>query len=193
MKKIYLGITTVFVTLILSGCDFLFGTREDSTVDEIFEEGAIDPDIIQNEAGYVPILPFWNEFVNPTDIFCGYDEMIYVVDDEGLKVMDQTGTVYNTFYIQGATDVTQDRRLHTYVCGRVDVDVDNDGNTENLAAVYHLTGTSSGAIQIVDTLIHPFCDVSRNVTSFRGVEDEAVEFTGEIGRASCRERVYTIV
>ncbi|HRF75660.1 MAG TPA: hypothetical protein PLJ00_11400 [Chitinophagales bacterium] len=178
MKKLYLGITTVFVMLILSGCDFLFGTREDSTVDEIFEEGAIDPDIIQNEAGYVPILPFWNEFVNPTDIFCGYDEMIYVVDDEGLKVLDQTGTVYNTFYIQGATDVTQDRRLHTYVCGRVDIDVDNDGTTENLAAVYHLTGTSSGAIQIVDTLIHPFCDVSRNVTSFRGAEDEAVEFTG---------------
>ena len=27
-------------------------------------------------------------------------------------------------------------------------------------------------------MIHPFCDVSRNVTSFRGAEDEAVEFTG---------------
>lgn len=162
----------------ISGCDFLFGTRDDSTIDEIFEEGAIDPEIVQDEAGYVPILPFWGDFINPTDIYCGYDEMIYVVDAEGLKVLDQTGKVYNTIAINGATDVTQDRRLHTYVIGRVDFDVNGDGILENLAAVYHLTGTASGAVQIIDTLIHPFCDESRNVTSFRGAADEAVEFTG---------------
>lgn len=164
--------------IILSGCDFLFGSREDATVDEIFEEGAIDPDIIQNEAGYVPILPFWDDFIEPTDIYCGYDEMIYVVDAEGIKVLDQTGVIYNTISIPGATDITQDRRLHTYVTGRVNIDVDGDGNLENLAAVYHLSGTANGNIEIIDTLIHPFCDVSRNVTSFRGAEDEAVEFTG---------------
>lgn len=168
----------IIVSLLFSGCDFLFGSRDDSTVDEIFEEGAIDPDIIQNEAGYVPVLPYWTDFINPSDIYCGYDEMIYVIDAEGLKVLDQTGTVYNTIAILGATDVTQDRRLHTYVTGRVNVDVDDDGILENLAAVYHLTGTASGAVQIIDTLIHPFCDESRNVTSFRGADDEAVEFTG---------------
>lgn len=173
-KLIYI----LLAAFVFSGCDFLFGTREDSTVNEIFEEGAIDPDIVQNEAGYVPILPFWDDFIEPTDIFCGYDEMIYVVDAEGLKVLDQTGNIYNTISIQGATDVTQDRRLHTYVCGRIDIDVDDDGVTENLAAVYHLVGTSSGAVQIIDTLIHPFCDVSRNVTSFRGAADEEVQFTG---------------
>lgn len=105
----------ISATIILSGCDFLFGSREDATVDEIFEEGAIDPDIIQNEAGYVPILPFWDDFIEPTDIYCGYDEMIYVVDAEGIKVLDQTGVIYNTIAIPGATDITQDRRLHTYV------------------------------------------------------------------------------
>lgn len=161
-----------------SGCDFLFGTREDAVVDEIFEEGAIDPEIVQDEVGYVPVLPYWTNVIDPLDIYCGYDEMIYVVDAEGLKVFDQTGTLFNTIAIPGATDVTQDRRLHTYVTGRVEYDVDDDGIFENLAAVYHLTGTSFGAVQVIDTLIHPFCDVSRNITAFRGADDEAVAFTG---------------
>ncbi len=163
---------------LLNSCDFLFGTREDSVVDEIFDEGAIDPDLVQDEVGYVPILPFWDYFSNPVDVFCGYDELIYVVDDNGLNVLDQTGQIFNTFFIQGATDVTQDRRLHAYVIGRADIDVDGDGILENLAAIYHLTGTSTGNIQIIDTLIQPFLDVSRNITAFRGEDDETVAFTG---------------
>ena len=168
----------IFISLIFHSCDFLFGTREDEVVGEIFEEGAIDPNLIQNEVGYVPILPFWPGFTNPKDIYCGYDEMIYVIDDNGLNVLDQTGKIYNTIYILGATDVTQDRRLHTYVAGRVAIDVDGDGTLENLAGVYHLTGTGNGNVEIIDTLIQPFCDASRNITSFRGADDEAVEFTG---------------
>jgi hypothetical protein len=177
---IYLAPLRLFVifSFFLSSCDFLFGTREDEVVDEIFQEGAIDPNLVQNEVGYVPILPFWSGFSNPTDIYCGYDEMIYVIDDNGLNVLDQTGKIYNTIYIQGATDVTQDRRLHTYVAGRADIDVDGDGILENLAAIYHLTGTGNGNVEIIDTLIQPFCDASRNITAFRGEEDEAVEFTG---------------
>ena len=41
-----------------------------------------------------------------------------------------------------------------------------------------LTGTATGNVQFIDTLIHPFCDESRNITSFRGTDDIAVEFTG---------------
>ncbi|MFN0274506.1 MAG: hypothetical protein ACKVPJ_02075 [Chitinophagales bacterium] len=162
----------------LSSCDFLFGSREDETVDEIFEEGAIDPNLVPSEVGYVPILPFWENFSNPTDIFCGYDEMIYVIDDNGLQVLDQTGTIQNTIFIPGATDITQDRRLYTYVAGRIDFDVDGNGTIENVAAVYQLTGTTTGNVAFLDTLIHPYCDVSRAITSFRGADDEAVEFTG---------------
>ncbi len=178
MKKwLGIGLSMVYIWT-MSGCDFLFGSREDAVVDEIFEEGAIDPELVQDEVGYVPVLPYWTDFINPRDIYCGYDEMIYVIDDEGVKVLDQTGTVYAIIDIPGATDITQDRRLHTYVAGRVDYDVDNDGVFENLPAIYHLTGTSFGAVEIIDTLIHPFCDVSRNITAFRGAEDEAVTFTG---------------
>ena len=164
--------------MLLASCDFLFGTREDDITAEIFEEGAIDPELVPAEVGYVPVLPFWTGFSNPVDVFCGYDEMIYVIDDNGLNVMDQAGNLKDIIFIQGATDVCQDRRLHTYVAGRIDIDVDGDGIDENLAAVYRLTGTATGSISVVDTLIHPFCDVSRNITSFRGADDELVEFTG---------------
>jgi len=164
---------------LLPSCDFLFGSREDDVVEEIFEEGSIDPELGNEEVGYVPILPIWDDFIEPVDIYVGYDEMVYVVDAEGLKVLDQAGIVHRVIPIQGATDVVQDRRLHTYVIGRADVDVDDDGTLENLAAVYHLTGTSSvGTPVIIDTLLHPFDDDSRGITAFRGADDEAVEFTG---------------
>lgn len=182
LKNYYFSLHTLlfFICLLFlfSSCDFLFGSKEDSTVDEIFEEGAIDPNLIPSEVGYVPILPFWEGFSNPSDIFCGYDEMIYVVDDNGLNILDQTGRLVNTIYIQGATDVTQDRRLQTYIAGRIDVDVDDNGTIENVAAVYHISGTATGNIIFIDTIIHPYCDVSRAITSFRGADDTEVEFTG---------------
>ena len=160
----------------LSSCDFLFGSKQDDTVDEIFEQGAIDPNLNPENVGYVPILPIWEGFSNPVDVFVGYDEMVYVVDDEGLRVLDQTGSIQNTIAIPGATDVTQDRRLHTYVAGRINIEVNNE--PRNLAAIYRLTGTAGGNVQIVDTIIHPFADQSRVSASFRGDDDEAVEFTG---------------
>jgi hypothetical protein len=170
----------IYIILILffASCDFLFGSADDATAEEIFLEGAIDPELIPSGVGYVPILPFWTGFDNPTDIYAGYDEMIYVIDQNGLNVLDQAGTLQDVIYIPGATDVCQDRRLHTYVLGRVDVDVNGDGSLENLAAVYHLNGTASGNVVFLDTLIHPFCDQSRNITSFRGADDLAVQFTG---------------
>lgn len=175
----YFSFTAAFCFMVvLNSCNFLFGSKEDPTVDEIFTEGAIDPELIPSTAGYVPILPFWTDFSSPVDIYCGYDEMIYVIDDNGLNVLDQSGNLQQTIFIPGATDVTQDRRLFTYVAGRIDYDVDGDGITENVAAVYRLDGTATGNAVIVDTIIHPYCDASRAITSFRGADDVAVEFTG---------------
>ncbi len=178
--KVYIGII-LLLAFGLSSCNFLVGTKKDETVEEIFEQGKIDPSLVQNEVGYVPLLPFWTGFSAPIDVFAGYDEMIYVVDENGLHVLDQTGTIHRTIRIKGATDVVQDRRLHTYVAGRIDLEV--NGQMEDLAAVYHLINTASDdAVEIVDTLIHPFNDVSRNNIPFRDKDDPcpdaAVRFTG---------------
>ncbi|MCC7533676.1 MAG: hypothetical protein IT246_07010 [Bacteroidia bacterium] len=149
------------------------GTKEDDQINDIFKQGKIDPNLIPNTIGYVPMFPFFTNFSNPVDVYVGYDEMVYVVDDNGLNVLDQTGKIMQTIPIPGATDVTQDRRLHTYVIGRV-----NDPLLGNRAAVYHLTQTATSNYTFVDTLIHPINDESRNTTANRGADDEAVEFTG---------------
>jgi len=164
------------VSFLLTGCNFLFGTREDETVSDVFRQGAIDPNVSQQVVGYVPVLPIWGGFANPTDVYVGYDELVYVADAAGVHILDLKGTRQALMPIPGATKVVQDRRLYTYVLGRADRLI--NGEIFNLAAVYVLTGAGTGNPQILDTLIHPFNDLTRANTNFRGQADVAVEFTG---------------
>lgn len=164
----------------LNSCNFLLGSKKDSTVDDVLRQGAIDPNVIQQVVGYVPILPIWGGFISPTDVFVGYDELVYVVEsggpNPGLHILDLKGDRQNFIPIPGATKVTQDRRLHTYVLGRIDEE--RNGEMYNLAAVYVLTQTGTFDPTFIDTLVHPRNDLSRNNTNFRGIFDEQVEFTG---------------
>jgi hypothetical protein len=175
MKNILFYALLVF-SLFLTGCNFLFGTREDETVSDVFRQGAIDPNVSQQVVGYVPVLPIWGGFANPTDVFVGYDELVYVADAAGVHILDLKGTRQALIAIPGATKVVQDRRLYTYVLGRANRLI--NGENWNLAAVYVLTGAGTGNPQILDTLIHPFNDLTRANTNFRGVADQNVEFTG---------------
>ncbi len=150
------------------------GSKKDKAVDDILAKGKIDPNLVPSNVGYVPVQPFFTGFSHPVDIVMGFDELLYIVDDKGLNIVDQAGRLQQTIYIPGATDVTQDRRLHTYVAGRVNIIV--GGQTKNVAAVYHLINTATGNYQIIDTLIHPYCDGTRS-SSF-GAQDEQVKFTG---------------
>lgn len=149
------------------------GKKTDDQTEDIFKQGKIDPKLVPSNIGYVPLFPFFTNFSNPVDVFVGYDELMYVVDDKGLNILNFNGTIVQTIAIPGATDVTQDRRLHTYVVGRI-----NHPVLGNRAAVYHLQNTASGNYEIIDTLIHPINDISRSSTASRGADDEAVLFTG---------------
>lgn len=169
MKKAFRHITALFLLVSVMAC----GSKEDDQTNAIFEQGRIDPNLIPNKVGYVPMYPYFTNLSHPVDVYVGYDEMVYVVDDRGLNVMDQTGRLIKTIFIPGATDVTQDRRLHTYVLGRV-----NHPTLGNRAAVYHLVNTADGNTRFIDTLIHPLNDDSRGTTANRGADDEAVRFTG---------------
>jgi hypothetical protein len=176
MKKIIAYSLVIGLAVSLSSCEFMFGTKKNAEVDEIFEQGNIDPNLAPQSVGYVPILPIWDGFQHPVDVFVGYDEMVYVVDDLGLHILDLKGELHRTIAIPGATEVIQDRRIHTYVIGKVHVEV--FGQDEELTAVYHLKNTATAAgPDFVDTLIHPFCDASRKIIPFRS-EDREVEFTG---------------
>lgn len=155
-------------------CKKIWGSKDDPTVNEILQQGKIDPKLIPSTVGYVPIQPFWNGFDAPTDVYVGYDEMVYVTDAKGLRVCDQTGAIKLTIPFDGASDVTQDRRLHTYVAAFVSLS--NGGNTFRLPAVYHLINTATTGWSVIDTLIQPFCDKSRNPVI--QAADTMVSFTG---------------
>lgn len=168
---------TLSSLILLSSCSTFFGKKTDESIEEIFIQGSIDPKLIPAGVGYVPVQPFFTGFSNPVDVMAGYDEMIYVVDDYGLHVLDQAGRRYRDIPIPGAIEVVQDRRLHTYVSGKVQVNV--NGQDYWVSAVYKMsnTATADGPFYL-DTIVHPFDDLSRAFTSFRGNPDELVKFNG---------------
>ncbi len=178
-KRWFIAIAALVV---LAGCDKMWGTIDDPTVDEIFEEGRIDPTAVPQTIGYVPILPFWEGFEDLQDIFIGYDEMVYVVDKKGVHVLDLTGKEHRLIPFTDATDVTQDRRLHLYVAARIAYSV-NDSETYSLPAIFRLSHTAgAGSVVWEDTLIHPFADPSRRLIGVRA-SDTAARFTGLACRA----------
>lgn len=186
----------LLLALSLTGCDTLFGSKDDPTTDEIFEEGEIDPTLL-DEVGYVPLNPFFTQTAlgtldAPQDVYVGYDEFLYAVDAQGLHVLDLAGrpqTAVQTVGGQPLRDagcVIQDRRLHVYVCARRDTTV--NGRVWDLPVVYHLDQLAvGGGARVVDIIWHPFDDGSRQIrftepTVFddgaQPISDEEAEFTG---------------
>jgi DNA-binding beta-propeller fold protein YncE len=179
------------VALVSSGCDVLFGSKFDPTTDEIFDAGRIDPRLVE-DVGYVPLTPFFElgmngQFQSPRDIYIGYDEFIYVVDDDGLHVLDLAGRPQYLFDMAGGqplrgTSVIQDRRFHVYVTARRDTTI--GGMNWNLPVIYRIEGLTTaggtgGGPRIADIIWHPFDDDSRKFNRPNPIPtDTEVEFTG---------------
>lgn len=193
-----IGRKTTLISLILLlalgnyGCDNIFGSKDNNTTEEIFNEGRIDPTLEQTD-GYAALTPFWGDFNAPTDVFVGFDGFVYITDADGVHALDRADLApRRTIELPGAVAVTQDRLLNLYVTARYDTVVtelsDERGEqTWNLPAVYKIKNLNgAGEITHVDTLIHPFDDNSRNTTALeqfrldrsRDDNDELVEFTG---------------
>ncbi len=173
---------------IFTACDDLFGSKQDGITDEIFRDGEQDPNLIVEEVGYVALLPFWDNFNEPTDVFVGYDELVYVTDSDGLHVLDSAGRNYSTIPLRGAVAVAQDRLLNVYVAARIDTVITavDPNRTWDLPAVYKIRNANgAGPLEFIQTMVHPFMDASRSTTaSQRGRlndnpdSDENVEITG---------------
>ncbi len=138
-----LAFSLLALVLTLAGCDSLFGSKDDGTTDEIFDEGQVDPTLL-DEVGYVPLNPFYTQsmvgtFDRPVDIYVGYDELIYVADQRGLHVLDLAGRpqvfidevavpdtndagqpITRLQPLRDITAVIQDRRLDLLVAARRD-------------------------------------------------------------------------
>ncbi|MDP1727444.1 MAG: hypothetical protein Q8M15_11725 [Bacteroidota bacterium] len=177
-----LGLILALLSTAIGSCSLL-GNKKNNTVDDVFKQGNIDPNLVPNNVSYVPVYPFINNIRKPLDLYMGYDELLYVVvendentiDDNQVLVYDQKAQLSYSLNIPGATDVTQDRRLHTFIAGRYYTDANK---TVHLAAVYQIANIGTGNPVYMDTLKHFDCDESRRNTSFRGADDIAVKFTG---------------
>lgn len=195
-KHIILTFLSLLTVILIVGCSDFLGSKSDRITDEIFEEGRQDPTQITDEIGYAA-LPFWSGFTKPTDVFVGFDELVYVTDEVGLHVLDRAGRVSNTIEFNGAVAVTQDRLLNVYVSARIDTlfsAVDNLPECEalieeledqldpeedikdflpdecfwNLPAVYKIRNANgAGPLEFVQTLVHPFMDASRATDAAR--------------------------
>ncbi len=178
MPRIFL---LLLLTASASGCDFL-GSKDDRTTDEIFQEGRIEPGLV-DEVAYVALPTYVTggdgaPLDAPTDVFVGYDELIYVTDARGLHVLDRAGRPLGFEPLAQATNVMQDRRLHVYVTSVRDTTVADTAYT--LPAVYRFSGLTTGAAQVEDVIVFPFDDPVRSLSNQRTPvrSDEQVRFTG---------------
>lgn len=171
------------VVLTVSACDDLLGSKSDITTEEIFDAGRSEPGLL-NEVEYVPLAPFFSvggdgaALQNPTDVYVGYDEFIYVTDARGLHVLDLAGRPAHFIPIQGgATSVIQDRRFRIYATARRDTVLNE--RTWNLPVVLHYSGITTASTTLEDIIWHPFDDDSRRFNRPDPIDtDEEVEFTG---------------
>lgn len=163
-----LAFLLVLLVVTGAGCEDIFGSKNDETNEEIFDEGKIDPRL-ENVDGYAPVLPFWGEFDAPNDVHIGFDTFVYVTDNEGVHLLDRADlSPRRTIQLQGANAVTQDRLLNIYVSARIDTTIDKNGvpTTFNLPAVFKIKNMNgTGDIQFVDTLIFPFDDASLSTSA----------------------------
>ena len=172
----------MFLTF-FAGCDSILGSKQDRVTDEIFDAGRSDHQLI-NEVEYVPLFPFFDQagdagtLDSPKDIYVGYDELIYVVDNRGLHVLDSSGRPAKLIPIDGGgTSVIQDRRLHVYVTARRDTLV--NGRNWNLPVVLRYSDLTTGIPKLEKIIWHPFDDDSRRFNRPDPIAtDEEVSFTG---------------
>ncbi len=169
--------------IILSGCDDLFGSKQDDTTDEIFDAGRIEPGLV-SEVEYVPLFPFFtlagdaSQLQDPQDVYVGFDELLYVVDTRGLHVYDLAGRPALFIDIPGGgTSVIQDRKFDVYVTARRDTML--NGRNWNLPVIIQYTGITTGNPSVERVIWHPFDDDSRKFNRPDPIPtDEDVAFTG---------------
>lgn len=170
----------------LAGCD-LFGSKDNGTTDDIFDQGRIDPNAVA-DVGYVPVQPFFRQttsgtFDAPTDVYVGFDGFVYVTDAKGLHLLNRAGQPLASITTLGGQPlrepgcVVQDRRFHVYVCALRDTTV--EGQSWRLPVVYRLSGTTTNTVRVEDVIWQPFDDLNRAVIQRNPIAaDQQVRFTG---------------
>ncbi|NOG57501.1 MAG: hypothetical protein HND54_07185 [Bacteroidetes bacterium] len=138
----------------MTSCDHYFGDKTDLDFIEI-------PTQSYREVAYVPVQPILNQFLEPTDIIAGFDELIYIVDAGTQEViaLDESGRELSRKFIQGAKGIAQDRSLDLLVIGsKTD---HSSGSPIVRTCIYRLElnqpeGYGLQYAKIVKEIVHPF-------------------------------------
>lgn len=145
-----------------SSCEKYLGDETDLSFIELPQQN-------YREVAYVPVQPILNQFVSPSDIIAGFDELIYVVDKGTSEViaLDESGRELSRRRVQGAKSIAQDRGLDLLVIGTID---DKNDPTIQRSCIYRLKlATSLGYglrfAQVTDSIIHPFYFKSSSISS----------------------------
>jgi hypothetical protein len=137
----------------LTSCKDFFGKKTDLSFIDI-------PKYDNQLVAFIPIQPVLSNFVKPTDITAGYDELLYVVDEGTNEIisMDQSGKILSRFFLKGVKKVVQDRKLNLLVIADFDTVVNSVNFT--LSAIYRIqldpNNYSLQFARIVKKIIHPF-------------------------------------
>lgn len=171
----------LFVALVFSGCKGFWGEKTDlSFIDK--------PEFQGREVAYVPIQPVLDQFVRPTQVVTGFDQLIYVVDEGTSEIVsfDVSGRELDRIRIPGLTGMTVDRQLDLLAIGtydtivslRIPPDTTPKPTTLTLSSIYRIKQTSGGFLglrfgQANAVVIHPFYLKQSAV-----FEDQEVKFMG---------------
>lgn len=154
MKKIVKQLVVVAISLFSFACEDYLGEETNLDFIEV-------PEQTYREVAYVPVQPILTQFVYPSDIIAGFDELIYVVDraTEQVIALDESGRELGRMYVQGAKAIAQDRRLDLLVIG-TKTDTSNNLVAER-SCIYRIDqsqpqGYGLAYAQISNEIVHPF-------------------------------------
>lgn len=144
----------VILAFVGYSCNDYFGNKTDLDFIEV-------PITDTREVAFVPIQPVWDQFIRPTEIMVGYDELIYIVDEatEEIISLDKAGKELGRLNVRGVKSVTQTRELELLAVGTQLREI--AGNTYELACIYIINLQATGLYglryaQIRDEIVHPF-------------------------------------
>lgn len=157
--------------VLFAGCKGFFGDKTDLEF--------IDKPVYQDrEVAYVPIQPVMDQFVKPTQVLTGYDELIYVVDEGSSEIIsfDVAGKELGRLRIPGLHKIAMDRSFDLLAIGTYDTSFNNiDLKLSCIYRINQKNGFSYG-LQYASkkaVVIHPLHQSKSATTS-----DELVTYRG---------------
>lgn len=126
MKKVF---SSLLLILFIAGCSEKFDITQFKTDDSAN---------IGGDTVYVQLMPNWEGFNKPQDIFIGREPFIYIADTDNDRIvmMNLAGQILGTKTIKRPVAISQDYKLNLIVCAEFDTLV--GGAVKTFSAVYKL-------------------------------------------------------